>query len=50
MNQLVSLTSQLQPGADANNDGRIGWQEGEGGLQQIEEHAKLMLAGEGLGG
>jgi hypothetical protein len=50
MNQLVSITSQLQPGADANNDGRIGWQEGEGGLQQIEEHAKLMLAGEGLGG
>lgn len=49
MNQLVSLTSQFQPGADANNDGRVGWQENEGGLQQVEEHAKLMLAGEGLG-
>jgi hypothetical protein len=50
MNQLVSVTSQLVPGADANGDGRIGWQENEGGLQQVEEHVKLMLAGEGLGG
>lgn len=50
MSQLVSVTSQLVPGFDANNDGRIGWQEGEGGLQQVEDHVKLMLAGEGLGG
>jgi hypothetical protein len=49
MNQLVSINSQFQSGADANNDGRVGWQEGEGGLQQAEEHVKLMLAGEGLG-
>jgi hypothetical protein len=48
MNQLVSLTAQLQPGADANNDGRIGWQENEGGLQQAEEHVKLLLAGENI--
>ena len=49
MNQLVSVTSQLSRGFDANGDGRVGWQEGEGGLQQAEEHVKLMLAGEGLG-
>jgi hypothetical protein len=49
MTQLVSVTSELNPGKDANADGRVGWQEGEGGLQQVEEHAKLMLAGEGLG-
>ena len=49
MTQLVSVTSELQPGKDANADGRVGWQEGEGGLQQVEEHVKLMLAGEGLG-
>jgi hypothetical protein len=45
-NQMVSLSNQLIAGADANGDGRIGWQEGEGGLQQAEEHVKLMLAGE----
>jgi hypothetical protein len=45
-NQMVSLSQQLIAGADANGDGRIGWQEGEGGLQQAEEHVKLMLAGE----
>ena len=50
MNQLVSVTSQFYPGFDSNGDGRIGWQEKEGGIQQIEEHVKLMLAGEGLGG
>ena len=48
MTQLVSLTAQLQPGFDANSDGRIGWQEGEGGLQQIDEHLKLMLSAEKL--
>lgn len=48
LTQLVSVTSQLATGFDANADGRIGWQEGEGGLQQAEEHVKLMLAGEGL--
>jgi hypothetical protein len=46
MNQIVSLTQQLISGADANSDGRIGWQEGEGGLQQADEHLKLLLAAE----
>jgi len=46
MNQLVSLGNQLVAGFDANADGRITTQEGEGGLQQAEEHVQLMLAGE----
>lgn len=46
MNQIVPLSQQLIAGQDANNDGRIGWQEGEGGLQQAEEHIKLLLQGE----
>jgi len=48
MSQLVSLTAQLTAGADANGDGKIGWQENEGGLQQAQEHVTLLLAGEGM--
>lgn|GEM_PF-517443 len=46
VSQLVSLTAQLTAGSDANGDGKIGWQEKEGGLQQAQEHVTLMLAGE----
>ncbi len=46
VNQLVSLTTQLTAGADANGDGKIGWQDKEGGLQQAQEHVTLLLAGE----
>lgn len=48
VNQLVSLTTQLTAGFDANGDGRIGWQEPEGGLQQAQDHVNLMLKGENL--
>lgn len=44
--QLASVCSQLASGADTNADGRVDWGNGEGGLQQAEEHVKLMLAGE----
>ncbi|MDF1506216.1 hypothetical protein PYV61_24890, partial [Roseisolibacter sp. H3M3-2] len=43
VSQLVSLTNELTAGRDANADGKIEWKDGEGGLQQAEEHAKLML-------
>ncbi|MCU0616064.1 MAG: hypothetical protein MUD17_03110 [Gemmatimonadaceae bacterium] len=42
--QLVSLCEQLSTGTDLNADGRIGWNNSEGGLQQAEEHLKLLLA------
>ncbi len=45
VSQLVSLTSQLTAGVDANGDGKIGWQESEGGLQQAQEHVTLLSAG-----
>jgi hypothetical protein len=41
--QMVSLAEQLVAGADANSDGRITFEQGEGGLQHVEEHLKLML-------
>jgi hypothetical protein len=41
--QYTPLAEQLMAGVDANADGRITWEAGEGGLQHADEHAKLML-------
>jgi hypothetical protein len=49
LQQLVSLCNQLTNGADTNADGRVDWGNGEGGLQQADEHLKLLLAGERKG-
>lgn len=49
MEELVDLVGQLVAGLDANDDGRIGWQEGEGGIEQAQTHLDLMKRGEGLG-
>jgi hypothetical protein len=46
--ELVTLTTQISDGVDANNDGQIGWQTGEGGLAQAKTHMELMIKGEGL--
>ena len=45
---LNMLAEQLISGKDADGDGRVGWQEGEGGLQQAEQHLTLLKQGEGL--
>jgi hypothetical protein len=45
--QLATLCQQLTTGVDANKDGTIGWQTGEGGLQQAQQHMDLMKKGEG---
>ncbi len=50
MEELAAVAGQLVTGFDANGDGRIGWQEAEGGLQQAEQHMNLMKRGEGMGG
>lgn len=46
VSQLVSLTNELMMGKDADADGRVTPKEGEGGLQQCDEHVRLMLAAE----
>ena len=48
VDELVGLTGQISDGFDANNDGQIGWQTGEGGLRQAQTHMRLMMKGEGL--
>ena len=44
--QLTSLCNELLAGIDLNADGKIVWGDGEGGLQQAQEHMTLLLAGE----
>ena len=48
LTQLIAQTHSMAHGIDANNDGSIGWQAGEGGLAQAKAHMDLMLKGEGL--
>lgn len=45
---INTLAMQLVDGNDANGDGNVGWQEGEGGLAQAERHLGLMKQAEGL--
>jgi len=44
---LNMLAQQLAAGVDADKNGQIGWQAGEGGLQQADMHMNLLLKGEG---
>ena len=45
--EIQTLTQAIAEGRDANEDGRIGWGEGEGGLAQAIQHMNLMKRGEG---
>lgn len=45
--EINTLAQQILAGVDANGDGRVGWQEGEGGLETAETHGGLMKQGEG---
>ena len=47
INQILAKAEQLMAGADGNADGRITHEMGEGGLQQADQHVRLML---GIGG
>ena len=43
VSQMSSLADQLLAGTDANSDGRITWEVGEGGLQHADDHIRMML-------
>jgi hypothetical protein len=45
--EMATLCQQLVSGVDANKDGRISWEMGEGGLQQAQQHMDLLKKGEG---
>jgi hypothetical protein len=46
--ELVNQTNAISNGLDANKDGAIGWQTGEGGLAQAQAHMGLMMKAEGI--
>jgi hypothetical protein len=46
--EVIAQTNSIAHGMDANKDGSIGWQSGEGGLTQAQTHMDLMVKGEGL--
>jgi len=45
---IDALTRAMLEGKDADGDGEITWQEGEGGLAQAAQHMEFMKEGEGL--
>ena len=45
---LIARTTAVSEGVDTDKDGQVGWQSGEGGLQQAQMHMRLMMKGEGL--
>ncbi|MEH6470362.1 MAG: hypothetical protein V7752_03855 [Halopseudomonas sp.] len=46
--QIKQLSDALLAGVDANGDGTISWQQGEGGLSEAQKHIGFMVKGEGL--
>ncbi|MDE2796769.1 MAG: hypothetical protein OXL34_18285 [Gemmatimonadota bacterium] len=47
--EIGRLTKAILAGMDADGNGRVTWQEGEGGLDQAATHLRLMKEAEGLG-
>jgi hypothetical protein len=43
--ELNTLAAALTAGVDADGNGRVGWQEGEGGLDIVQTHMGLMTGG-----
>ena len=43
--EIQQLTAQLVDGQDADGDGRVGWQEGEGGLATARQHLGFLMGG-----
>ena len=45
---IADLSNQLAAGHDANNDGKITWQSGEGGLNEADKHMGIMAKAEDM--
>lgn len=43
--EIQALTTELVEGTDADGDGQVGWQEGEGGLATARQHLSFIMGG-----
>ena len=46
--EIETLARAILAGTDANGDGTVSWEEGEGGLAQAAQHMQFMQEGEGM--
>lgn len=46
--EIEALTQAVLAGTDADGDGTVSWQKGEGGLAQAAQHMQFMQEGEGM--
>lgn len=46
--EMQEMTQAVLNGVDANDDGEVTWEQGEGGIAQAEQHMQFMREGEGL--
>ena len=46
--KIKTIATQLMAGRDANGDGKITWEPGEGGLAEAAKHMGFMTKGEGM--
>ncbi len=47
--EIKTLADALVAGVDANGDGTVSWEKGEGGLAAARQHMMFMMKGEGMG-
>ena len=48
--EIQTALERIVSGHDADGDGRVGWQQAEGGLEQAATHVTLLKRGEGMEG
>jgi hypothetical protein len=48
LTEMQTVAQQLKAGRDANGNGQVGWEEGEGGLDMITTHMGLLTRAEGI--
>ncbi len=47
--EIAAMADAIVSGTDADENGRISWGEGEGGLAQAAQHLELLMKAEGIG-